>query len=190
MINFRYVTVIFAFGLLSCSQRADQSADAENISAIPDATQATAQNWGYNRRDDKIRHRAILTATNESTTVTNFAPPYSGGSKLAINIRKHPSEGLQVILTIAPGQMDCALEGCTVSASFDDGKEVRFSATPPSDGTSTAIFIDQAQRFTNMVKRSKSAVIEVGFFEGGRRQFEFNLRGLSWPPKPKDFPEQ
>lgn len=176
---------------------ADESTTATDTAAIDAAAALDASpapsadvpppppsNWSYTTSEDKVRGGKSQFAWTSSTNTVDFDFPYNGGSRLDINIRRRPSDGLTAYLTIDKGQMLCDVnDGCYAMVRFDGGKARRFSMMGPSDYSSETVFIEDAETFLNRLRKSKTAVVELEFYQAGRPQFEFNTAGLEWPPK-------
>lgn len=144
--------------------------------------------WNYDKEPDGISGKPIISAETTSTNSVNFAAPYDGGSVLSIYLRKHPRSGVSAIVSITKGQMVCDVsDGCTVVATFDGGKPRRFHAQEPSDYTSTALFVTPTSSFISALRSSKTATLEVEFYQEGSQQFTFATHDLHWPVKPSDL---
>lgn len=103
-----------------------------------------------------------------------------GAQRATLILRKHPRYGKDVILTIERGQFLCSFDGCNVMVKFDEHKPLRFSASEPSDHSTTVIFINDYAGFVARAKKSKKIYIEAQFFQEGARVFEFTSKGLNF----------
>jgi hypothetical protein len=67
-----------------------------------------------------------------------------------------------------------------VPVKFDRGKVETFRGVNMADHSSDAIFLEPASRFIARLKKAKTLVIELSFFQEGTHHFEFNASGLVW----------
>lgn len=144
------------------------------------AAQQAEASWEYHSSVDKMRGTTASFASVESENQVQFDFPYNGGSRATITVRSRQEDGLSVMLRVSKGQFTCFM-GCTVAVKFDDGKVQNFSATGTDSGDSAVLFIESEKRFVAALLKSKRTIIEAPFFQTGRRQFEFNTSGLTWP---------
>ena len=56
----------------------------------------------------------------------------------------------------------------------------RFSCSGAADGSQNVIFIGSPRRFVDLLKRSRTLIIEAEFFQAVWRQLTFDVRGLKW----------
>lgn len=143
--------------------------------------------WSYHFETDNMTSKKAVYALDSSTNSVDFGFPYSGGSTLLLELRRHPRMGTDAFIQVSKGQMDCSVEGCSLTVRFDDGKPQRFTGIEPEDGSIETLFVTPASRFITKLRHSKSVIIEVPFYQEGRRQFTFNTKGLHWPPNKYDL---
>ncbi|EJH1187043.1 hypothetical protein NCP51_004257 [Salmonella enterica] len=148
-----------------------------------------AGQWKAKYFSDGMRGTVIKELVIESTNNVYFDAPYDGGSKMELILRSkwtklqngqdiNTLKPADVLLTIKPGQFNCILyEECSISVKFDDGKILRYRARTSSDGSSDVIFIRNGASFIKNVGAHKKLIIESGFYQGGNRQFYFDIEG-------------
>ena len=88
-----------------------------------------------------------------------------------------------VIVTISKGQILCGIRGCDLSFKFNDGAVQSITMSEPDNHSSEALFVMYDKTETNIInqlKDSKKLVIEVPFYQEGRKQFTFDVGGLEW----------
>lgn len=69
-----------------------------------------------------------------------------------------------------------------MSAKFDDGKVKRYPLSRAAAGSNETMFLDgSTEEFIRDLKQSNTAMLEIGFFNYGDQQFEFETSGLDWP---------
>lgn len=154
--------------------------NAPASSSTTDAASGSA--WKYSEQNDEMRKSSEKTASVDSENTLDFAFPYNGGSTGTIEIRRSPSYGFDVILSISKGQFVChSFTGGHINVKFDDRPIEKFGCTSASDGSSNVIFFRTPQRMLAGLKNSKKTIIETEFFNEGSRQMTFNTQGLKWP---------
>jgi hypothetical protein len=122
--------------------------------------------------------RALSFATVESTNTLEFGSPYEGAQHGRLTIRKKSGHGTDVYIAIEKGQFLCGVEECTVNARFDEGPIRRFTAVPPSDNSTTVLFIEDATDFIAALHGAKTVTIEATFYQEGSQGLEFNIEGF------------
>lgn len=151
--------------------------------AGPGSTAETArvENWSYSTVEDKVRGAKSYFASTTSTNTIRQDFPYDKETSMTLSIRKSPSQGTDVMLTVSSGQMMCpSYQGCSGTVSFDGGAPQPISMTGPSDNSNETVFISGAKAFLSKLKRAKKVAIEKTLYQAGEAQFEFNVAGLKW----------
>jgi hypothetical protein len=145
----------------------------------PEAAVPTGGKWAYDSSTDAMRGTTSHFANIDSDNKLDFKFPYGGGSTGTLTLRKDPK--LNVILRVDKGQFLCdEFSHTSVSVKFDDGLIERFRCNSPSDGRANEIFIEGETKFVNHLRHASKLVIESEFFQEGRRQLLFDVRGLNW----------
>ena len=140
---------------------------------------------------DKIHNKASAWNQLESDNSVEFGFPY-GGQKMTLTVRKTPSSGTNVYVSMRNGQLICDISnGCPIKVKFDTAPPMTFTGRTPSDYSSNTLFLVPEERFIAQLRKSKSAVIEVVFYQHGSVQYEFTTTGFEWAvPKPSTVTEK
>lgn len=146
-----------------------------------------ASDWEYSETADKMRGETTYLASLTSSNSVPFKFPFDGGSKLAI-VLKQKKNDFSIQLRISKGQFQSADVGATgIQAKFDDGKIATYIVDPPADNSTDIFFVREfdgySKRFYSNLQKSKKLIVEVGFYQEGKRQFEFEIPKLD----PKKF---
>ena len=138
--------------------------------------------WEYDSSKDDMRNIAVKYAFLKSKNKTFFDFPHEGGSDLRLMLRKKEKEKTEVAFTISKGHIICSsIDGCSVAVKFDDGSVENYTMVGSDSGSSETIFVAvDEERFIKKIKSSKALVIEIPFYRTSKRQFQFDLSGLSW----------
>ena len=157
-------------------------------SGVVSTTQATEsenvkpKNWQYETSKDEMRGIESKFATTVSTNTVDFDFPYNGGSKLILTLRKRGSE-VDVMVSITKGQILCGIQNCEAAFKFDGGAVQSITMSEPDNHSSDMLFVsyDKTEsKIINQLKSSKKLVVEVPFYQEGRKQFTFDVSGLQW----------
>ncbi|KHK65872.1 hypothetical protein [Pseudomonas frederiksbergensis] len=137
--------------------------------------------WRYGIHKDEMTQKEVLTAEVDSTNTLFFGFPYAGAQRATLELRKHPRWGSDVILQVERGQFLCNnYDGCSVSVRFGDGKPQRFSASEPSDNSTTYIFISDYNKFVSQMRKVEEVLIEASFYQSGNQALKFSTADLDW----------
>ena len=151
-------------------------------------TQATGsenvkpKNWQYETSKDEMRGVESRFATTVSANTVDFDFPYNGGSKLILALRKRGSD-VDVMVSITKGQILCGIQNCEAAFKFDDGAVQSITMSEPDSHASDLLFVayDKTEsKIISQLKNSKKLVIEVPFYQQGKKQFTFDVSGLEW----------
>ena len=148
------------------------------VTALACPTQAAAGDWQYANDEDKMRGERLDYAQLTSLNSVDFDFPYNGGSTLQIGVRKKNGKLDAVMLLISSGQILCGVSSCKGAMKFDNGPVEDLSLVEPNDYSSTIVFVDSERAFLNKLLHSTKLIIELSFYEAGKKQFEFDVRGL------------
>lgn len=119
-------------------------------------------------------------ATVLSSNETEFGFPYSGRQRCALQLRRSPKYGQQLILYIERGQFLCIAD-CHVAVRFDSGRTQEFRAARAAGGDPTILFIIDDNDFLRPMRKANQATVEADFYREGSRVFRFEVTGLKWP---------
>lgn len=150
------------------------------LKAEESAKKAEGLLWNYSESEDKMGRGKIKSATVMSLNKIEFGFPYQSPQRAALQLRKHPEHGNDVILSIEKGQFICGIRSCSVQVKFGEGKAVKYPASGPADNSSTILFIGDFTNFVTNTKKSEKIYIEAQFFQEGNRVFEFETANLNW----------
>ena len=155
---------------------AEKKADEKKETATP-----VNSKWRYNEDTDQMRNTKSYWAMLNSENSVDFDFPYNGGSTLKMGLRKSAKYGNDIYFTISKGQFSCGYDGCRATIKFDDGKPQKISLVGAADGDMTTLFLSgKASNLAAKIKKSKTMMIELHFFQEGSRQFLFQTEGLQW----------
>jgi hypothetical protein len=82
------------------------------------------------------------------------------------------------LLEIERGQFLCGIESCSLNVRFDQGSIVRYSASEPSDNSSTVLFINNEPTFLDRMRHARTVTIEATFFQEGSQALTFNIQNF------------
>ena len=171
--------------ILSCDNSPNSSKipldDSSKIQVQADTTKVLPQaNWEYSQDTDKMTSHVSYYAQSISNNEIDFKPPYDGGSKFNLTVRKRNGEN-EVMLQVDKGQfMPNIADERMIKVKFDDGQPNEYSYNEASDGSSNIIFIESCQSLIKKLKTSKKLMIEAEFYEEGRKVIEFDVSGFEW----------
>jgi hypothetical protein len=142
--------------------------------------QALGLRWRYDEFSEKMGRGTVKIAIVRSLNEVQFGFPYSGAQRGMLQLRIHPKYGKDVMLSVERGQFLCGIYDCQIAVRFDNGKAQNFTAVPPSDHSTTMLFIKGYDRFLASARKAKKVYIEAEFYQQGTRVFEFEISGLKW----------
>lgn len=139
-------------------------------------------NWNYEESKDEMRGSVSHFAQSGSINSIQLDFPYAGGTSLFLIVRNTPENGNEVLFSTNNGQLWCEYNNCYMSAKFDEGEVKRYPLAKAAAGSSETMFLDgETEMFIQDLKKSNTAMLEIGFFNYGNQQFEFETSGLDWP---------
>lgn len=160
----------------------DKTPSASPTVHAMEAEDAKPKNWQYKTTKDDMRGTTTSFATTVSTNTVNFDFPYNGGSKLLLTLRETGNQK-DVMVTISKGQILCGIQWCDLSFKFDDGAVQSITMSEPDNHSSEMLFVvyDKTEdKIINQIKSSKKLIVEVPFYQEGKKQFTFDVSGLEW----------
>src|SRR5690606_6250332 len=158
------------------------SSGAVSTTQATESENVKPKNWQYETSKDEMRGIESRFATTVSTNTVDFDFPYNGGSKLILALRKRGSE-VDVMVSITKGQILCGIQNCEAAFKFDDGAVQSITMSEPDSHASDLLFVayDKTEsKIISQLKNSKKLVIEVPFYQQGKKQFTFDVSGLEW----------
>lgn len=145
---------------------------------------AASAAWNYRETKDDMRGTSSSFATITSTNTVNFDFPYQGGSQLDITIRKKNGKLEAVLFSISKGQFSCGLYDCKGAVRFDKadkkGSVQNMTFATSENHSSDLIFAQHEKRFFDKLKQADKIIIELPFYQYGKVQFEFDVKGLKF----------
>jgi len=87
------------------------------------------------------------------------------------------------MVSITKGQILCGIQNCETAFKFDNGEVQSITMSEPDSHSSDLLFVayDKTEsKIIEQLKNSKKLVIEVPFYQEGKKQFTFNVNGLEW----------
>lgn len=158
------------------------SSGAVSTTQATESENVKPKNWQYETSKDEMRGIESKFATTVSTNTVDFDFPYNGGSKLILALRKRGSE-VDVMVSITKGQILCGVQNCEAAFKFDNGEVQSVTMSEPDNHSSDLLFIayDKTEsKIISQLKNSKKLVIEIPFYQEGKKQFTFDVSGLEW----------
>jgi hypothetical protein len=160
-------------------ERANTSAPTTPANNRVIASSDNTYGWAYRQGKDKlgvITQNALVMSDNSIEIIyPNRAITY-----LAIQLRKHPQNGTDVILRINNGQLDCTAKNCKVSVVFNMGSPTVFVGYQPNNQSNDLIYLNDAKGFIAELKKYQKAFVEVSFYNSGKHTFVFNVENLDF----------
>ncbi len=146
-----------------------------------DSESASMGQWSYSESEDKLRGKSDYFASLNSINQIHQDFPYEDQTSAQLTIRKAASGRTDVVFQVSSGQLMCpSYQGCSGTVRFDDGAPQKLRFLGPEDNSNETIFVADAKRFIENLKKSKRLVIEKTMYQAGSPQFEFNTVGLKW----------
>lgn len=140
--------------------------------------------WKYSDLTDAMTSKKTKLASQVSINTLSLSRPYQGENFGRIFVRQHPTEGLDVLLTVDKGQIICNnYNGCNVSVRFDDSPPVQFSAGGTTDHSSTTLFLKNEKKFIASASKANRILVQLTMYQAGQQVFEFfAAEPLIWKP--------
>lgn len=135
--------------------------------------------WSYSESEDPMTGKVTRSAVIASSNTLNFGFPYNGSQYGTLAIRKHPSYGNDVILSIEKGQILChSYSGdCPVKIRFDDGKAFTVTGSSAADNSSEVVFLPGFKSLTAKIAKAKVMRIQFNVYHEGAPVLSFNVAG-------------
>lgn len=142
-------------------------------------------NWKYDQTTDEMRGTKSKFASITSDNSVQFGFPYDGGSYLSTTLRKRSNEPTEVMFAISDGQYSCDTisDNCFAAVKFDNGDIQNIELSSTTDYSSDVLFIANeydVDSFVASLKSSKKLIVELPFYQEGKKQFGFTVSGLNW----------
>jgi hypothetical protein len=171
-----------------------KSREDDRVAAAGNGQQQTAtisSGWHYSTDLDKIHNTTSIWNQLDSDNSVEYGFPY-GNQKLILAVRKRASDGTKVYVWMHKGQLVCdTSNGCPIKVKFNTSPPMTFTGWLPGDYSSDCLFLEPHERFIAQLRKSKSVVIEIEFYQHGSAQYEFTTTGFEWDvPKPSTVAEK
>lgn len=171
--------VIGALGKISNNEKPRATPAARSPSVVAPKPAPTAPVWQYSATADSMSGKEALQAAIDSTTRFRLAFPYQGEQSATLTVRKHPRHGVDSILIIERGQLQCGIsDGCKLQVRFDDSPPQNWTFVEPESHDSTILFLRDGSAFAKKVAATKKVRIELKFFQQAPVVVEFSTEGL------------
>jgi hypothetical protein len=167
--------------LTKTNNNAVETSKAARVDAfLGQKDKSTATKWTYSADIDPMSGKEARYASVDADSDLNFSFPYQKPNRPSLFIRAHPKYGTDVILRVEKGQFICRYDRCSVMVRFDDKPAVRFTATQPSDNSSTSLFLSPSKKMIAGLKTSTVVRVQATFYQEGDQIMTFKTAGLSW----------
>lgn len=178
--------LLAAAAVASCTENKSSMSDAELSEKISewrdkknDALLKEAESWVYSPFVDEMTEDTINHAYILSNDYVNLDFPYEGNTHLTIHLRQKGNTPEAFIIS-SDGQITDDYNNAILTAKFDDGEPINFSVSESADNDSKIRFIDNASKFTKLIKASKKTLIKIMYYDNGSFTFHFDTDGLKW----------
>lgn len=157
------------------------SATSTDDNELDPVTMEPNKNWDYSESVDNMRDSTTYFASNISQNSIDIGFPYNGGSQLSITLRHKADEGNEVLIITNNGQLWCEYNDCKMSVKFDDEPIKQYTLSEAAAGASETMFVENTNDFIDKLKAAERTAIEIGFYDNGQQQFNFDTSALNWP---------
>lgn len=143
---------------------------------------AQASAWDYQEVVDRMTGKKTRMAVMKSDNSLRLQFPYQGTNYGYVQVRQHPTYGLDVIVYVDKGQILCSqVTTCTVRVRFGDSQPLTFSGSPSADHDSTTVFLNNPRRFIEQAKKHQRLAIQLSMYQAGDQILEFSVpAALKW----------
>lgn len=155
------INILFLILLFSCADKESKKSDN-----IP---------WYYFDETNKMDNSKQYVAYTISKNYLNFKFPYNGGSFFYLVLKN--KDGNHVLLYSENAHF---IRDSYIKVKFDDEEPIDFWYKISAYRSNDAIFIDESEEFIEKLKKSNKVMIEVPFYDNGRKIIEFDTYGLTW----------
>jgi hypothetical protein len=87
---------------------------------------------------------------------------------------------LDIFVQVERGQFLSCVSDCYASIRFDAGETYQVELAGPADMSSTIRFFRNSPEILAALRTSNTVMMEVDFYNEGRRVLEFGTSGLEW----------
>lgn len=138
--------------------------------------------WEYGEAVDEMTDAKTYVAQIEAEEELEFDFPYDGGTPVYITLRSaNGRTDVKVWVPKNKGQFNPdIMGGSSLMARFDEKPAEKYYYVAPSDYSTEAIFIKNADKFIENLKAAQKTIVQCEFFNEGTRTITFDTRGLVW----------
>lgn len=151
------------------------SAPATPAASKSDAVENT---WRQSAFNDAMTDAEVKVVSLRSENATQFEFPYNSpsGSRLTLTFRRKGAE-LDAYFRVDKGQMLCGISDCKFSLRVGEGSVQQWTGLPSSTNDSDLLFVRDAGKLEEIVKKGGSIRVGIDFYRAGTRAFDFNVAG-------------
>ncbi|MCW3125507.1 MAG: hypothetical protein JWO03_1165 [Bacteroidetes bacterium] len=174
------VLAIAFFVIIALASGDDKKTSSSSGSASAEDVKKPAENWSYESDTDKMTSKVVYYGSTDAKEPVKLKFPYEGSEASLVIARKN-NQSL-AYFKVTKGQILAAnpVNGGEIKVRFDSDQPETYQVSGPSDMSSETVFINSADRFITRLKKSKTLLVEVEFFDNGTRQVEFNTSNFVW----------
>lgn len=161
---------------------------AMTVAMLVGASNAVSAEWQYNSTTDKMTEQTTRFAMLRSDNSLALDFPYGGRNHGQITVRQHPQYGLDVVVQIDKGQIQCGLDDCRLAVRINGAKPTRITFARAADGDSSMVFARTARPLVNQLLKAETVMIQLPMYRAGNQVLEFTAdKPLEWqlPPVKK-----
>jgi len=168
----RQDSIAMADSLLAVQFKMDSIASSMKNNSLNETSK-----WDYSEDTDAMTGKIKKWATITSPDELLFDFPYNGGSYLTLTVRKKDGS-TDVYLRISKGQF--LTNDKVARLKFDDQQPITVGLIEPDDYSSDLVFLSGVSTIVNRMKKSKKLIVEVPFYQEGKRQCTFDISNFKW----------
>jgi hypothetical protein len=135
---------------------------------------ASAAEWKYETSVDKMTDKETRLASLRSSNSLELRFPYQGENYGMIIVRQHPQHGLDVLITVDKGQIQCGVSDCEITVRVDDGKSTLAKVGRASSSASDIVFLKNPKPFASRLTKAKRVLVQLPMYQAGNQLLEFD----------------
>jgi hypothetical protein len=182
-INTGYFVIIFLLLLMIGDYLVYSNRFARKLPEIEGPIELPAKqetSWIYAKIESPMGRSSILTATTYSLNEIEFGPPYEGGQRAVLTLRKNFNNSHDVYFGLPKGRFQCNDRTCGITARFDSGLEQFFKASPAQNESAPGVYLRNADIFIQLAEAADEVSITAYFLNAPPQTFQFDTRNLRW----------
>lgn len=152
----------------------EDTSDILTKNVIPEESEAPQTSWEYRESVDEMDDSVSKFWTLTSISPVSLEWPY-GEQYVYITVRHTKKWGWDVFIHLDKANINGSKYDNTnyIYARFDGQTKTKWYFSESSSGRSNTIFIDKTKKFISKLKTSKTLLIEIPFYEDGRKIAKF-----------------